>query len=381
MLEKMQYADQFKRAGRQMTVKKRKKQTKYNSRRGLLTVSAVCALIAALLLIIDLYNYWNHTISFYASEQEILAASMMQAADTMMQEENKVTDDYTDLLIRHIERGYPTNGSNFCFVAEDSRLVFLKDRDTKVMYETTSAYLSQDGRSPLPLKEPAQISYRVWLAGGEPYLVTMRNVQYGEHIYTLGICTRQGYLVKKSWVDALSLHLVFYVGALLLILMTIAFFLHRELRERQERLDQVLAERKEDRRSLEQLEETVKNLREGTSSVHNSGMYSRDMVEMVLNLMSEEQARCSIQLAIRTDLEVMETHVVMTAVLERLLKNKGIGCLWKEQTYMAVLFHTTEEEGRDFVEQMKNLLFRELELSTADWKFYIGYPGGNLHEL
>lgn len=297
----------------------------------IIVVSAVIfEIILSLLLFYIFNNAISNTLEEYRAKQKLLADSIMNTAVIQADQYN---NDMQTSIISYIEKSFPTSSSMYCIFGKNDKILFLKDENmtSTLVDEKISSYFNHN------------ISSR----DKKLYVVSKSEINYNDEKYTLLICTRQNYLLKKVKLYETRLYcLGFFIIYSSLLIVAIIVSLYR-LRSVENSTKTLYKDIKTNRRIIEKLEND--KIKHYVNSDKEYSFYNRSIVnEVIAGLTEEEKEKC-VQIDIIIKNRKMEHFVFITAVLGRIKGDNSIACYWEENQFKVLLLNSGKEEAMEFI--------------------------------
>lgn len=326
----------------------------------IISISAVSLeIILSFLLLYIFYVAIVNNVNEYKSNQKLLADSMMKTAVIQV---DKYNNDFKKSMISYIENTFPTSSSKYCIFGENNKIVFLKDENT------TSTLVDE--------KINNYFINNISLRDKQLYIVSKSEIKYNNVKYTLLVCTRQNYQLKKVKLYETRLYcLGFFIlfGAMLITVIIITFY---SLRQEENHNKALNKEIKTNRRIIEKLEND--KIKHYVNSEKEFSFYNKSIVSEVIAGLTEEEKKKSVQIDIVISNRKMEHFVFITSVLGRIKGDNSIACYWGENQFKVLLINSKREEALEFIQLFISKYKAESEekaeelIITAKW-----LSGGN----
>lgn len=281
----------------------------------------------------------------------------------------------TEDIITYIEEEYPTSASDYCFVAKDGELVFLRDKNmTKNLKETdVEAYFGISSRT--PKIDGCNNAITVQLNGAS-WNVIRHDVETGEGTLTIGICINKDYMIAAGDFDILLTHSLLYMTLFsVAFIVSVVFLSHRE--KENEAMENKLTEQLvENRRLIERLGERLEAQSEVDYQREN-GFCTKEVVAKVMGRLTPEQKSKCYKVRISLDKTDPQTIMRYSVLLERMKINKSVCCLWKDTEFLVLLLNIDEAGANHFVKQFllqyQNMFQSDAsDINISLEKFYSG---------
>ncbi len=339
----------------------RKNVTRQRPSKYLIIMSIILSVLCMVLLVFDVIQCREANLRQSCKEKETYLDAMLYSGN------------YTaDGIIAYIESEYPTSASDYCFIAVDEEIIFIRDVNfTKGLTENDlQAYFGISEHT--PKVEGCKNAYSV-LLGGASWYVMYRKAIVDEKEMVIGICSSESYLISEGDFDILMQHSVLYMALFSVAFVVSVFFLsHREKENAamEEKLTQQLVE---NRRLIERLGERLE-AQTGMDYQRENGFCAREVFEGVMEKLTQEQRLRSRKLEIRMRNTSPEAIVKYSVLLERMKVSKSICCLWDDDTFLVLLLNTDENGASNFIKQFLleyQKMFRsdaeDIQVSTKEW--------------
>lgn len=326
----------------------------------IISISAVSlGIILSLLLLYFFHVAIVNNMVEYKCNQKLLADTMIKTA---VIQSDKYNNQLDKSMISYIKNTFPTSSSMYCIFGENDKVVFLKDENTTstLVDEKISNYFNNN------------ISSR----DKQLYIVSKSEIKYNNVKYTLLICTRQNYMLKKVKLYETRLYcLGFFIlyGALLITVIIINFY---SLRQEENHNKALNADIKKNRRIIEKLEND--KIKHYVNSDKEFSFYNRSIVNEVIAALTDEEKKKCVQIDIVINNRKMEHFVFITAILGRIKGDNSIACYWEENQFKVFLLNSNRKEALEFIQLFISKYKAESEekveelIITAKW-----LSGGN----
>lgn len=296
--------------------------------------AAVIGLVFLLLLLFDINHTVNKSFLVYNNHQKIIADALLNDAVEQVTNEG---GEIEEVIVFRIIQSFPTSSSMFCILAKNEEIVFLKDENTTstLMDEQLNSYFDDQ---------------QVAAKDQQTYLVARSDVTYHKDQYTLVVCTRENYLIKKLQLDVLKLHALGYFivyGVALLILNILSFYV---LWSREQRITRLEQEAKQNRLVIESLENDKNRNYTNSERADELSFYDKEIVNEVIVRMPTDAKQTCIQIDIFVEHLKMEHFILITSILSRIKEGGSISCYWGENQFKVLLFHHGKEEVQRFID-------------------------------
>lgn len=326
---------------------KRNKKKKQETSKYLVIMSVVLSVLFLGLMLYDTYGCMQHNLTIGCEEKEAYLKILVENGNDQDELSEKSPEEK---MIDMIEGEYPTSASDYCFVAVDGELVFLRDRDFtgKLKERDMETYFGLTDET--PRIDTAYDYTAVVTMNGSNWYVSRYDISVDEKIVTVGICVNQNYMMASGNFDVLIQHVILYMILFsVAFIVSVIFLSHREKENiaMEQKLTEQLAE---NRRLIERLGERIE-AQSDMEYQRENGFCTKRVVEQVLERLSDEQKKKSRKVTIR--MESAEPHLIVrySVLLERMKVSKSICCLWEDQEFLVVLLNTDEAGARNYVKQ------------------------------
>lgn len=339
--------------------KKKNRPSKY-----LIIMSVVLSILCIGLLVFDVVQCRETNMAKICDEKESYLQSMVRSGDYD-----------ADSLITYIKEEYPTSASDYCFVADEGQLIFVRDDNmTKNLKETdVRAYFGiKDQRME---KLTGGAVYQVLLSGKDWYIIC-HNEETDAGMLMVGICVSKEYLVAGRDFDVLLQHSFLYMALFsIAFIVSIIFLSHRE-KENALMEQKLTAQLTENRRLIERLGERLE-AQSGMDYQRENGFCNKEVVAQVMGQLTPEQKERCYKVRITLENTEPQAYVRLSVLLERMKVNKSICCLWNEAEFLVILLNTDENGASNFIKQFLmeyQKMFRSdlKDVAISIEKFYSG---------
>lgn len=250
-------------------------------------------------------------------------------------------------MIAYIQQQYPTSASDYCFVALDEEIVFLRD-DNFTNGLTENNMLAYFGISEhTPKVEGCANAYLVQM-GGAPWYVLFWETTVEERELAVGICISRSHLISENDFDILLQHSVLYMALFAVAFIVSVVFLSRREKENEEMEEQLTRQLVENRRLIERLGEQL-DAQSSTDYQRENGFCSREVVAQIVERLTPLQRIKSQKIEIRMKEVTPEAIVRYSVLLERMKVSKCVCCLWEEDTFLVLLLNTDKDGCTNFI--------------------------------
>lgn len=252
-------------------------------------------------------------------------------------------------IVEYIKQEYSTSASDYCFVAIDEEIVFMRDENfTKSLTEeNVQAYFGISKHT--PKVEESKNSYSVLLNGVPWYVIFHEETVDGRKLL-LGICVSENYLISESDFDILLQHSVLYMALFSVAFIVSVFFLSHREKENAQMEEQLTGQLVENRRLIERLGERLE-AQSGMDYQRENGFCSREVVARIMEKLTPQQRAKSHKIEIRMKETNPHAIVKYSVLLERMKVNKSVCCLWDDETFLVILLNTDESGASNFIKQ------------------------------
>ncbi len=275
-------------------------------------------------------------------------------------------------IIAYIQDQYPTSASDYCFVAVDDKLIYIRDDNyTKGIDETdVDAYFEISEHTPR-LGEGMN-ACRVWLGGQAWNVIRHEETTQNGHL-TVGICINEAYQIAEGDFDLLFQHSMLYMALFsVAFIVSVVFLSHRE--KENEMMEQKLTQQlEENRRLIGRLGERLE-AQSGVDYQRENGFCTKEVVEKVMEKLTPEQRSKSRKILIHMRERDPQAVVRYSVLLERMKVNKSVCCLWNDEEFLVLLLNTEETGASNFAKQLllqyQNMFqndARDIEISFPEW--------------
>lgn len=335
--------------------KKKRKAGKY-----LVAMSVILSVLFLGLLLYDAYNCLARNLNAKCTQKEEYLKVVIDNGNYQADVLGKSVEEG---IVDFIEREYPTSASDFCFLALDGRLVYLRDKNTsKGLNDVRVDEYFNLSEGEIKMETQGN-TVRVLINGGR-YYISRHDVDTGNGVITVGICVSESYLIGESGFDTLTQHIVLYMVLFsVAFIVSVIFLAHRD--KENAAMEKKLSEQLvENRKLIERLGEQLEAQSEVDYQREN-GFCTKKTVEKVLEKLTEKQRKKSFRIHILVEEQTPLLLVRCSVLLERLKVNKSICCLWEENEFLIVLLNTEETGAQNFI---KHFLLQYQRMFQSDAK-------------
>lgn len=336
-------------------------------RKNLLWIVMAFCILEVILVICDVISAFNHNLSLYNRQQEQKIIHIF--SDSIERVENREAS-LTDIMISNIKREFPTSSSVYCFVAVNDQMIFIRDSNTtkellKKNKISIEEYLNQKYTPPVTSDNQVGWTEKVVFNNKTKYFVSMGESSYEEGVITLGICSKEDYIIKKSRVDVFLLHIGMYILLFAIAFISTTYFLLRRIKSNQTEIGELENELANNRQLMEQLHEEVWKATNSNSSNTLYGFLGKEIVNDILSKLTEEQSMLTMKVFLRFDSASNEMLINIAFLLERISIFKSVSCLWNENEFLVVLLNVEEKDGELFEKYLR----KQYLMKYKDQKF------------
>jgi hypothetical protein len=242
-------------------------------------------------------------------------------------------DDIAKILNSYVEDYFPTSSSLFCIIAKNDKIMFYKDQNTTANLSDSSVenYLNHD----------------VVVINNNSFLLSKSVAEYNNDQYSLIICTRQDYYLKKIKLTEIRLYCMgffFLYGTMLSVILIYIFY---KLRAEEKGNTILVNEVHKDRLLIELLEDDKK--KHYANSEKEYSFYSRYIAEEVIANMTREEKKKCVQIDIIVENSKMEHFIFITAILARIKGTNSIAYYREKNQFKVLLLNSNKEEALEFI--------------------------------
>jgi hypothetical protein len=323
-----------------------------NKRKKRILIIAFSNILCFILILLIFYVFQTaiqKNISIYQENQNLLAASFLNSAVSQA----SINDsDITVNLITAIKSDFPTSSSVYCIVTKNNQIAFYKDDNTTstVINESIDNYLQNN----------------ISLRDNNRYLLSKSEIQYHNDSYSLTICTKEIYYLKKIKLLEIRLYCMgffFLFGAMMIVILI--YNLYKLSAE--EKNNTILKKEIRKNRQLIELLENDKN-KHYVNSEKEFSFYNRSIIEEVIVGMTKEELKKCIQIDIIVENSKMEHFIFITAILGRIKGDNSIASYWEKNQFKILLLNSNKKEATDFVNLFINKYKSESEEKVEELK-------------
>lgn len=322
---------------------------KRRSSKNITVMSVVLSTICLVLSVVDVYGCVKNNLVSYSNTMESYLKMLITNGSYKA---NEVEGSIVDGIVVAIENEFPTSASFYCIVAVDDEIVFLRDKSVTsnthdVMF---SEYLNLETDNSILVTDYGR-SLISELDNGNKYLISKENIDTGNEVITIAICTDAEYMMKNGNFDILLQHLVLY-----LVLLSIAFItsvIYLNFRDKENiRIEAELNNKLiENRILIERLGDKIDNQNNSDITDRSGGFYTEEVIEQVISSLTEEQKEKSRKVTIKFSNNDLQLAVRYSVLLERMRVTKSIFCLREEDEILVVMLNTEEDGVNNFAKQ------------------------------
>lgn len=311
---------------------------KHRPSKYLIIMSIVLSVLCMVLLVFDVLQCREANLRRSCLEKETYLEAMAYSGNYAMED-----------IVEYIKQKYPTSASDYCFVAVDEEIVFMRDENfTKSLTEeNVQAYFGMSKHT--PKVEGCKNSYSVRI-GGAPWYVIFHEENVDGQELLLGMCISENYLISESDFDILLQHSVLYMALFSIAFVVSVFFLSHREKENAQMEEQLTRQLVENRRLIERLGERLE-AQAGMDYQRENGFCSREVVVQVMENLTPQQRDKSRKIEIRMKETQPQAIVKYSVLLERMKVNKSVCCLWDDDTFLVILLNTDENGASNFIKQ------------------------------
>ncbi len=323
-----------------------------NSKRKKRIVTAASSSILCLILILLIFYVFqlaiDKNISIYQENQKLLSSSMLYNAASQANNDS----DIISTLTSYIKSEYPTSSSVYCIITKNNQIAFYKDDNTTTLLidEPIEDYLQND----------------ISLRDNQKYLLSKAEIQYNDDTYSLILCTKETYYLKKIKLLEIRLYCMgffFLYGAMMIVIL----LLHLYKLTGEEKNNSILKNEIRKNRQLIELLENDKN-RHYVNSEKEFSFYNRSIIEEVVVGMTKEELKKCIQIDIFVENPKMEHYIFITAILGRIKGDNSIASYWDKNQFKILLLNSNKKEATDFINLFINKYKSESEEKVEELK-------------
>lgn len=297
-------------------------------------VAVGLGIVLFVLLVTDINSSVDKSVATYSDNQNVLAAVMIKSAASQAQYDGTYLDDN---MIMYIKEEFPTSSSMYCVVAKNDEIVFLKDENTSstISNENLSSFFDENNISTKDNQE---------------YIIASSEMSFLGDQYTLKICTKHSYLMKKIKLGEMKLHCLGYFSIYGVTLLVIILFSYYKLRSKEKKIGILDEEVKNDRLLIEKLENDKNNNYVNSERAGEYSFYNRSVLDEVILIMNEEEKMKCIQVDIFVENLKIEHFVMVTAILGKIKVGGSISAYWGDNQFKVILFNSDNEEVEGFID-------------------------------
>ena len=276
-------------------------------------------------------------------------------------------------IISYIEQTYATSASDYCFVAVDGNLVFVRDANyTKSLEETAfKQHFDITGRT--GKIEGCRNGYEI-VQDGAMWQLICYDIELPEQLLTIGICVRNDFVISEGDFDILLQHSVLYMVLFAIAFIVSVVFLSNREKENQRMEEKLTDQLVENRRLIERLGERLE-AQSGMDFQRENGFCSREVIAEIMAELTEEQKAKSSKIVIRMKEPDPQTIARYSVLLERMKANKCVCCLWEAHEFVVLLLNIDKNGANNFIKQfllqyqkMYQSDARDIQISIDEWE-------------
>lgn len=313
---------------------------------------ALCNTSCLILILLIFYLFQiaiQKNIGIYQDNQNLLASSLLKNAASQAGNNNA---DIVDTLTAHIKADFPTSSSVYCIITKNNTIAFYKDDNTTsiLVDESIDDYLQGN----------------ISLRDNQKYLLSKSELAYDNDTYSLILCTKESYYLKKIKLDETRLYCIgffFLYGTLMIVLLIYNFY---KLNTK-EKNGTILQNEIRKNRQLIELLENDRN-RHYVNSEKEYSFYNRSIMEEVIARMTEEELEKCIQIDIIVENYKMEHFIFITAILGRIKGENSIASYWDKNRFRVLLLNSSKKEALEFMNLFINKYKSESEEKVEELK-------------
>ncbi|ROR28727.1 hypothetical protein EDD66_104316 [Mobilisporobacter senegalensis] len=349
---------------------------KFNNKKLMAGVVIFCSIIFFLILL-NIEYCINQSMKVYSSLQEDKLVLMLSEAEIRTEWNH---DTYQSNLSSIIKSDFATSASEYCFVAVEDELTFIKDNDTTEIALAKNNLKLKDfikiENGSYPLDDSSITTLKARLSDKRSYLVSIGTYTYKNVNYRLGICSREGYVIEKYKMDIYRLHLFIYILLFCTAFISSIFYLLRKQKKDKDTIYRLEQETIHSRLLIDKLHEDINEAAKLKNRYPMHGYFTKQIVENILLNLSEEQMNKSVKLIIRINSLRPEVVTNTSVLLERIQVEEGVSCLWSKNEFIVLLLNAHRKEAERFIQVFRQNyeLFSEdavendIEFIIEDWR-------------
>lgn len=338
------------------TNRKKNRPSKY-----LIAMSIILSALCIVLIVFDVVQCRKVNLHRICKEKEAYLEAMAYSGNYSQED-----------IVAYIKSDYPTSASDYCFVAVDEEIVFMRDDNfTEGLTEqNVKAYFGISEHT--PKVSGCQNAYSV-LLGGVPWYVMLNDVTVSGQTLSIGICISEKYLIAEGDFDIMLQHSVLYMALFsIAFIVSVVFLSHRE-KENEEMEEKLTGQLVENRRLIERLGERLE-AQSSTDYQRENGFCPREVVVQIMEKLTPKQRMNSQKIEIRLTESTVEAVVRYSVLLERMKVSRSVCCLWEEDVFLVLLLNTDEDGSTNFITQFLleyQKMFRsdatDIQITKREW--------------
>ncbi len=334
--------------------------TKHKKRILTIVIGIISCFVMILLIFYVFENAIQRNVSVYQENQTLLASSYLYSAATQASDND---DDITSRLVSYIKSDFPTSSSVYCIITRNDQIAFYKDENTTstVMNDPLNHYLRDN----------------ISLRDNESYLLSKTEIMYNKDTYSLILCTKESYYLKKIKLPEIRLYCMgffFLYGAMMIVLLIFNLYKLNSVEKSNTNLKNEIRKN----RQLIELLENDKN-KHYVNSEKEFSFYNRSIIDEVIARMTKDEINSSIQIDIFVENPKMEHFIFITAILGRIKGNNSIASYWEKNQFKILLLNSNKKEAMDFINLFINKYKSESEEKVEELKVIASMVRQSLH--
>ncbi len=335
-------------------------------KKNLLWIVMVFCILEVVLVTCDVVSAFNHNILLYNRQQEQKINHIFSDSIENMKSGG---GPFTEIIISNIKKDFPTSSSVYCFVAVNDQMIFIRDSSTtKELLKKNKISVKEyiNVKDTLSAAPDNQVGWteKVVLNEKTKYFVSMGETTYEDEVITIGICSKEEYIIKKSRVDVFLLHIGMYILLFIIAFISTTYFLLRRIKSNQIVIEELESEVANNRQLMEQLHEEVWKVTYLNSNNNLYGFFDKEVVENILSSLTVEQSMLTMKVFLRLNPGSKEVLINIAVLLEGISIFKSVSCLWNENEFLVVLLNVKEKE----VELFEKYLRKQYQMKYKDQK-------------
>lgn len=311
-----------------------------------IVIGAICIFIAAVIIFIGFELNNNHAlyIDNYQKEQQLLVDQVGIRMKYQMDTEQSEVTEVIDQMIGGVE----TSGSRFWFVANDKKLLFVKNQVTSNLF----TYITLDNFIQQYQEDGMYLSYN--------------SFSIGEEQYTIGICTKKDFIEESGQLFKHNIYIIMplvLISAIMLVLFIVGILL---INRQENKINQLNSEAIDRNITIENLTSTIKKTRlndlggatSQSQESHENVIYNKEVLVSLLNKINRENivplTIVIIELSSKNSKYATEDYHKMLRPVSNILSKDHILAEILPGVYAILMFHTVLDSNEAIKKTLVN---------------------------